>query len=61
MTALSAGFCSPVDHSHCLTASTSRKEEVNDMLPWEKYDKLMPPHHIDTTTIGARKSALPSR
>jgi hypothetical protein len=50
-----------VDAKHCVSAKTTRAEEEDDMLPWEKYDKMMPRHVIDTTTIGARKVAAPIR
>ena len=44
-----------VDKLHCVLVSTSHKEETDAILPWESYDKKMPPHKYDTTTIGARK------
>ena len=46
-----------VDATHCISKGTSRAVEEDAMLPWEKYDKMMPVHHIDTTTVGARKTA----
>ena len=50
-----------MDAKHCVSAKTTRAEEEDDMLPWEKYYKMMPRHVIDTTTIGARKVAAPIR
>ena len=58
---MTAGCALQVDAKHCVSAKTSRAEEEDAMLPWEKYDKMMPKHHIDTTTVGARKVAAPIR
>ena len=50
-----------VDRYHCLSASTTREEEMDGILPWEKNENLNAPRTINTTTVGARKQTSTSR